>query len=44
MNKDNTVIVGILAESPYAEFMGEINSKYCKDTTASIEGCLYNAH
>jgi hypothetical protein len=44
MTKDNTVILGVLAESPYAEFMGDINSVYCKETTEFVEGCLYNSH
>ena len=44
VNSKNTLIVGTLAESPYAEFMGDINNSYCKDTTLPVEGCLYNSH
>ena len=40
----NTIIIGVLGESPYAEFMGDINSKYCLNTTEFVEGCLYNFH
>ncbi len=29
MTKDNTVIVGVLAENPYAEMVGDVNSVYC---------------
>jgi len=44
MNSQNTVIIGTLGESPYAEFMGDINNEYCKGTTKFVEGCLYNMH
>lgn len=44
VNPKNTLIVGTLAESPYAEFMGDINNIYCKDTVLPVEGCLYNSH
>lgn len=44
VNSQNTLIVGTLAESPYAEFMGDINNSYCKDTILPVEGCLYNSH
>lgn len=42
--KENTIIIGALAEDPYAEFAGDVNCKYCYNTTESAEGCLYNAH
>ena len=38
MNADNTVIIGVLAESPYAEMMGDINNPMC----ARGFGCLYS--
>ena len=44
LNSGNTVIVGVLGESPYAEFMGDINNKYCYNTVKFVEGCLYNFH
>ena len=44
MNEENTIIIGVLAENPYAEFMGDINTELCKNTTTEIEGCLYNIH
>ncbi len=30
MTEKNTLILGAISESPYAEFMGDINSKYCQ--------------
>jgi len=45
MNKDNTVIIGALAEVPYAEFMGDVNSVFCQHPEKfNNEGCLYNSH
>lgn len=44
MTKENTVIIGAVAESPYAEFMGDVNNKFCYGTTEYVEGCIYNAH
>lgn len=44
MTAANTVIIGVFGESPYAEFMGEINSEYCIGTTKYVEGCGYNSH
>ncbi len=29
MNPQNTVIIGSLAENPYAEYMGDINNELC---------------
>lgn len=40
----NTVVISVLAEVPYAEFMGDIGDKYCMDNTESTHGCLYNIH
>jgi len=35
----------VLAEVPYAEFMGDINSVYCSDPVKYLyAGCLYNSH
>lgn len=44
INAQNTVIIGAIAESPYAEFMGDVNTRFCKGTTEFVEGCLYNLH
>lgn len=44
MNAQNTVIISILGESPYAEYMGDIGVEYCINTTSATEGCLYNLH
>lgn len=43
-NKDNTLIIYVTSESPYAEWMGDINNPFCWDTTEWVEGCIYNAH
>ncbi len=40
MNAKNTMMVGVLAESPYAEMMGDINNPMCERGF----GCLYNIH
>lgn len=44
MTAENTVIIGALSESPYAEFMGDVNTKYCRGTVEFVDGCLYNLH
>ena len=44
MTAENTLILGILAESPYAEFMGDINNPFCRNHTFIREGCLFNLH
>lgn len=44
MNAKNTVIIGTLAELPYAEFMGDVASPYCQDNKNYQQGCLYNQH
>lgn len=44
MTAENTIIIGALSESPYAEFMGDVNTKYCRGTTEFVDGCLYNLH
>lgn len=30
----------MLAENPYAEFMGDVDCEFCK--TTDKEGCIYN--
>lgn len=40
MTAENTVVIGVLAESPYAEMMGDINNPMC----VVGPGCLYWMH
>jgi len=40
MTAENTIIIGTIAESPYAEFMGDVNNPFCKMSY----GCIYWAH
>lgn len=41
----NTLIVATLAESPYSEFMGDVNISYCRNNDHDAQnGCLYNNH
>ena len=35
MDDTNTLIIGVLAESPYAEWMGDINNPFCQSATDS---------
>ena len=42
MHANNTVIIGVLGESPYAETSGDVGIPYCKTTVLSGDGCLYN--
>lgn len=44
MNKNNTLIVGVLAEVPYSEWMGDINNPFCYGRTNWVQGCNYNFH
>lgn len=45
ISSDNTLIIVTLAESPYAEYMGDVNISYCKEgLDESDSGCLYNHH
>ena len=45
MNKKNTLVINVLAESPYAEYMGDINTEDCNnDPKHFSKGCLYNLH
>lgn len=43
VNAKNSVIVGVLAEPPYAEFMGDVACPFCFNSTTNV-GCLYNYH
>ncbi|CAD8082812.1 unnamed protein product [Paramecium primaurelia] len=38
----NTIVIHVLAENPYAEYMGDVNCQYCQ--TKDKIGCLYNNH
>lgn len=42
MNANNTVIIGVVGESPFAEFVGDVNIPYCKGGPLAGDGCLYN--
>jgi beta-glucosidase len=43
LNAGDTVIIGVLSEPPYAEFMGDINNPACKNNIDDFQnGCLYN--
>jgi hypothetical protein len=43
MNYKNTLILGVVGESPYAEFKGDINIPYCQNQTIlGGIGCLYD--
>jgi beta-glucosidase len=44
MTAANTVIIGAIGESPYAEFMGDVGTVYCRGHTEYVEGCIYNSH
>jgi beta-glucosidase len=37
-------MIFITSESPYAEFMGDINNPFCAGTGEWVEGCIYNCH
>ena len=43
MHANNTIIVGVLGESPYAETSGDVGIPYCKNGPLSGDGCLYNS-
>ena len=38
------LVIGVLAENPYSEWMGEINNPFCWGTSSYAEGCIYNVH
>lgn len=42
MNSDNTLIIQVLSEPPYAEGMGDVNNPFCFN--GKTEGCMYNSH
>ena len=43
LTPQNTVIIGVLAENPYAEFMGDVASPFCRSSEPmSTAGCLYH--
>jgi beta-glucosidase len=42
MHANNTIIIGVLGESPYAEVMGDVAIPYCKGGVLGGDGCLYN--
>ncbi|WP_299010320.1 glycoside hydrolase family 3 N-terminal domain-containing protein [uncultured Shewanella sp.] len=42
MTASNTLIIGVLAEYPYSEFMGDVSNPYCAAGLDSTEGCLFS--
>jgi len=42
MHANNTIIIGVLGESPYAEVMGDVAIPYCKGSILGGDGCLYD--
>lgn len=43
LSSADTLIIGVLSEPPYAEFMGDINNPACKNNIDDFQnGCLYN--
>lgn len=43
MNAKNTLIIGVVGQSPYAEFKGDIGVPYCvNQTILGGVGCLYD--
>ena len=40
MNSKNTLILGVVGESPFAEFAGDVNIPYCVNDTGE-GGCMY---
>ena len=44
LHRENTLVIGVMAEDPYSEFMGDVNNPLCEGTTELVEGCIYNAH
>ncbi|MEE4248743.1 MAG: hypothetical protein V2I33_25475 [Kangiellaceae bacterium] len=42
MTAENTLIIGVVSENPYAEWMGDVNNPFCQDFDAYNEnGCMY---
>lgn len=42
MNANNTLIISVVGETPYAEMVGDVNIPYCQDEAAfGGDGCLY---
>lgn len=43
MHANNTIILGVLGESPYAETNGDVGVPYCKNVSVlGGDGCLYD--
>jgi beta-glucosidase len=43
MNSKNTIIIGVLAESPYSESAGDVGIPYCTGSTITGgDGCRYD--
>lgn len=42
MTAKNTIIIGVLGESPYAETAGDVGIPYCKNSIFGSDGCRYD--
>lgn len=42
MTSKNTIIIGVLGESPYAETAGDVGIPYCKNSIFGGDGCRYD--
>ena len=42
MNSTNTLIIGVIAESPYSEYEGDVNNPFCPENGGYAVGCLYS--
>ena len=40
MTAKNTVVIGVLGETPYSEMCGDVNIPYCQNKSFS-QGCSY---
>ncbi len=42
MDHSNTLILAVVGESPYAEFVGDVNTPYCQKSVFPSDSCLYD--
>lgn len=42
MTAKNTIIIGVLGESPYAETAGDVGIPYCHGSILGSDGCRYD--
>ncbi len=43
MHANNTLIIGVVGQSPFAESNGDVGVPYCKDNILGGDGCLYDS-